>query len=221
MADTLVLHIHDSQISQVSWLPLGKTPSPQSPRGTGTLEEAAEKIRGWRLLVIAPACEVLLTRVSIPAKNRQRLLQAIPYALENDLTEEIELLHFAIDRHTDNDSTSVAVISRQRLDAWLERFHALDLQPLAIYPELLCLPMRPGRWCVNLRPHFGQLRTGPSQGFCADMCNFLPLLKMSLGQTKNPPEGLDLYIPTSMEREFSSALLVAADCEVQEFDINQ
>ena len=92
MADTIVVHLHDSQMSQVSWLQLGKNPPAQSPRGTGTLEEAAEQIRGWRLLVIAPACESLLTKVSIPSKNRQRLLQAIPYALENDLTEEIDLL---------------------------------------------------------------------------------------------------------------------------------
>ena len=158
MADTIVLHLHDSKISQVSWLPLGKNPAPQIPRGTGSIEEAAEQIRGWRLIVIAPSSDVLLTKVTIPSKNRQRLLQAIPYALENDLSEEIEQLHFAIDYHTDQSTTAVAVISRERLDSWLERFHALELQPLAIFPELLCLPLTNGHWTVHLTPQFGSLR---------------------------------------------------------------
>jgi general secretion pathway protein L len=216
MADTIALHLHDSQITQVSWLPLGRNPAPQSPRGTGTLEEAAEMIRGWRLVAIAPSCDVLLTKVNIPSKNRQRLLQAIPYALENDLTEEIEQLHFAIDHHTDQDATPVAVISRERLDLWLERFHSLDLQPLAIYPDILCLPLTNENWTVQLTPQHGLLRMARSMGFCAEFDNFSTLLKLSLAQTQHPPEGLDVYVAPGVTKELTSPVLEQASCEVED-----
>ncbi|MGD8931564.1 MAG: type II secretion system protein GspL [Chromatiales bacterium] len=218
MADTIVLHLHDSQISRVSWLPLGKNSSPQSPRGTGTLEEAAEKLKGWRLVVIAPACDVLLTEVSIPSKNRQQLLQAIPYALENDLSEEIEQLHFAIDYHSDQAATPVAVISRQRLEMWLERLRSLDLQPLAIYPDLLCLPLTNGHWTIHLEPQYNLLRMGRSKGFCSDFRNFSALLKMSLEQSPSLPECVDFYVASGVAEEFSSSLKAGISCDVQKFD---
>lgn len=221
MADTIVLHLHDSQLDQVSWLPLRKNPSQQSPRGSGTLEEAAEKIRGWRLVVIAPSCDILLTEVSIPSKNRQRLLQAVPFALENDLTEEIDQLHFAIDHHTNQNITPVAIIARQRLDMWLERFHALDLQPLAIYPEVLCLPLASRHWTIHLTQQQGLLRMEQSRGFCTDSENFTALLKLSLAQTQNPPECLDIYGPRGGMANNTTSMLEGADCDIQEVEYTE
>ncbi len=150
MTDTIVIRLHNSEASQVSWHPLGKTPSPQSPSGIGTLAEAAEQVRGWRLVFIAPSTDILLTKVAIPSTNKQRLLQAIPFALENDLTEDIEQLHFAIDLHSDKDAAAVAVISRQLMKSWLDQLNSLDLQPLAIYPEPLCLPLTSDHWAAHL-----------------------------------------------------------------------
>jgi general secretion pathway protein L len=42
------------------------------------------------------------------------------------------------------------------------------------------------------------------------------LLETGLGQVQNPPEGLDLYVPSGREKELSSSLLEAVDCEVRQ-----
>jgi len=217
-SDTLGVFLHDSDINQVSWLPLGKNPSPQSPRGTGTLEQAAEKLRGWRLVLIAPSCDILLTEVSIPSKNKQRLLQAAPFALENELTEEIDQLHFAVDHRADQTGSPVAVISRQRLESWLDRFHSLGLQPLALYPDLLCLPLADDHWTLYLTSQFGLLRMGPSQGICIDAENLASLLRLSLGQSRDRPAQLDLYVAPGTLPDFVAAATEVVDCPVQSLE---
>jgi len=52
--------------------------------------------RGRRVLLIIPNEDVVLTSVKIPSKNKKQLLQAIPFALEENLAEDIEDLHFSI-----------------------------------------------------------------------------------------------------------------------------
>lgn len=199
MTDIIVIRLHDSEANLVSWHPLGKTPSPQGPRGIGTLADAAEQIKGWRLVVIAPSTDILLTDVSIPSKNKQRLLQAIPFALENDLTEDIEQLHFAIDLHSNKDVTTVAVISRERLKFWLDKLNSLDLQPLAIYPEPLCLPLEIEHWSAHLDTEGVLLCMDKCTGFGTEIENFPTLLKICLAQ-KDRPEQLDLYLAPGIEQ---------------------
>lgn len=218
MVDTIVIHPHDSQISRVSWYPLGKNSSPLSPRGTGTLEEAAEKIKGWRLVAIFPASDLLLTKVTVPSKNKQRLVQAIPFTLENDLTEEIEQLHFAIDLHSDTGTTSVAIVSRQRLQAWLERFHSLDLQLLAAYPEPLCLPLKSGHWTVHLTKDQALLRTDMNMGFGSEIENFPTLFRMNLLQSGETPEQIDLYHTSDLDQESAVAFLTDLEINAAQFE---
>ena len=46
-------------------------------------------------IVIVPSEDVLVTTVTLPKMNRSRLLQAIPYALEEQVIEDVDTMHFA------------------------------------------------------------------------------------------------------------------------------
>jgi general secretion pathway protein L len=220
MADTIVIYLEDLANDRISWQPIGKKPSPLSPRGTGTLAQAAEKIRGWRLVLAAPSSAILLTKVAIPSKNKQRLIQAIPFALENDLTEEIDQLHFAPSLQSDQGSTLVAVVSRKRLEEWLERFNNHELRPLALYPELLCLPLTNGHWSVYLENEKALVRTGKNSGFVADRENLLLLLKAAEAEAAAPPEQLDLIIDPALDKETAIAPIKQLEYSYSELAYN-
>lgn len=207
MAETIVIRLHDSGPDQVSWYPLGKHPSPLAPRGEGTLTQAAEMTRGWRLLAIAPSSDLLLTKVNIPSNNRQRLIQAIPFTLENDLTEEIEQLHFALNLKTSQDGAGVAVISRVRLETWLESFHSLQLTPFGLYPDFLCLPFTDTHWSIYLENNLALVRTGQTSGFSAELENLSLFLKMAIVSAATPPEQFDLFLSPKLDREQYPALI--------------
>jgi len=191
MAELLVLHCHDTDGQQVSWRTRGGL---QSFSGEGTLSEAAEVARGRRTLVLIPASEILITQVQIPTRNRQRLLQAIPFSLETELTQDIELLHFAAGPTDSENRTPVLIIAREKLENWLSRFQSAGLEPVGLYPDLLCLPWSTNSWTLYLDELTLLAHTGPFQGFCADRESALEMLQFALQQAgESAPQQLILY----------------------------
>jgi general secretion pathway protein L len=190
MAERLVIQCHDSECSTVSWLILDG-PNPQ--QAEGSLAEASQLAKGRRTLVFIPAAELLITEVRIPTKNRQRLIQAVPFSLENELTEDISQLHFAIGSTTSDDTTPVLVIARQRLEHWLETLESAGIEPLAIYVDLLSLPYTNETWSLYQDIQILNARTAQQRGFSADAVNGEAVLRLALDQSELPPQRIDLY----------------------------
>jgi general secretion pathway protein L len=191
MAERIIIQCHDSDCSEVSWVIMGGT-SPQPAEGT--LAEAAKLTKGRRTLVIIPATELLITEVRIPTKNRQRLLQAIPFSLENELTEDVTQLHFAAGNIDSDNITPVLVIARQRIEHWLGMLETAGIQPIGIYADLLLLPHEDDAWALYQDNQFLNVRTDRQRGFSVDAINGETTLNLALQQEDdNPPSKIDLY----------------------------
>jgi general secretion pathway protein L len=190
MAERLVIQCHDSECSKVSWLILGGI-NPQLAEGT--LLEASQQAKGRRTLVFIPAAELLITEVRIPTKNRQRLIQAVPFSLENELTEDVSQLHFAVGNTGSDDITPVLVMARQRLEHWLETLELAGIEPLAIYADLLSLPYEKEIWTLYQDNQILNVRTARERGFSADALNGKAVLRLALDQSEFSPERIDLY----------------------------
>jgi len=189
MAEILTLRCHDSDVRQVSWHIQGGL---QILQGEGSLDDAAPLARGRRTLVLIPGEETLITEVRIPTKNRQRLLQAAPYALETELTQDIEQLHFALG--TSGEATPVIIVARDKLQAWLQRLESVGVEPVGLYPSLLCLPLPPEGWSLYLDQERLLVRTGPFQGFSADRLNGAEMLGLALQQAgESAPREISCY----------------------------
>jgi general secretion pathway protein L len=191
MAETLVIHCQDLAGTKVSWRLKGGL---QTLTGSGTLEQAASLAKGRHVLALIPAEEALITEVTIPTKQRQRLLQAIPFALETELTQDVEHLHFAIGATTQNNVTPVIVISRVRIEKWLSSLESQGIEPRGIYLDLLSLPLQTDSWSLLAERGLLQIRSGPYKGFCTDLENAGDLLQIALQQADDhAPQKLTLY----------------------------
>jgi general secretion pathway protein L len=79
-------------------------------------------------------------------KAGMKLQQVVPYALEEQLADDIDDLHFAIGkRATDTGRTPVAVIRRSLMDDWLTALKASGIEPESMYTESDLLPQNPGQ----------------------------------------------------------------------------
>lgn len=191
MAETLIIHCHDLAGTHVSWRLKGGL---QTLTGTGTLSDAADLAKGRRVLALIPASEALITHVAIPTKNRQRLLQAIPYALETELTQDLEELHFAVGSAAPDNTTPVIVISRIRVEKWLSSLQSHGIEPLGLYLDLLCLPLASDSWSLLIEQNLLQVHNGPFQGFCSDRENAGEMLNIALQQAgESAPNKLTTY----------------------------
>ena len=95
MRNTLLLRPDSIAEDTWCWLRLGEDGTPQGSIHAGSLVNAAAESGGLRVTVLVPGTECLLSRVEIPGRNRQKLLRAVPFALESTstrLTVELPLI---------------------------------------------------------------------------------------------------------------------------------
>jgi general secretion pathway protein L len=158
----------------------------------GALADAATDALHARLTVYIPAGEVLLTRVSLPAGRRSQLLDALPYALEDDLIEDVDQLHCALGPKLASGEFVAAVIRKSRLESWLALLQAAGIQPRWMLPDALLLPWQPGHWSLACETDSAFLRTDHSLAWACDPAMLPTLLDRQLANGA-PPGPIDVY----------------------------
>jgi general secretion pathway protein L len=146
----------------------------------GLLSEATADAAGLRVIVLAPACEVLLTEAAVPAPPRKQAQQAVPYMLEEQLATDVESLHFALGERSAEGHYATAVVARARMDAWLTRLEQAAIEPGLLVSELHALPWLDGQWTLLYTPSAALLRSGARSGFALDPDNLHTLLSAAL-----------------------------------------
>jgi len=117
---------------------------------------------------------------------RSRLLQALPYALEDQLTDDIEDLHFASGEHQADGNLPVAVISKKTMEFYLELLASWQIKPDIMLPAILALPWESDHWQIAIG-NLSLVRTGLNQGFACDTFNLKEYVALALSSQIQPP----------------------------------
>ncbi len=133
MSEYLVIRLTAADAA-VEWLAVDSNGTRQSALSSGSLEQAAASIGHRTLIALVPAEDVLSTSVNIPASSLSRIKTALPFALEEDLANDVEDLHFAIGKRQTNDRLPVAIVAREKMDGWLERLHSAGIEAAIMSP---------------------------------------------------------------------------------------
>ena len=146
MADWLLIRLPRTAEQPATWLTVDPRGNPSGPPQSGPLSLAAPRAVGRRVCVLVPGTDVLLTEPEVPMKAGTKLQQVVPFALEEQLADDIDDLHFAIGkRASDSSRTPVAVIRRSLMDEWLISLRTSGLEPESMYTESDLLPQNPGQ----------------------------------------------------------------------------
>jgi general secretion pathway protein L len=146
MADWLLIRLPRTPEQPATWLTVDPRGNPSGPPQSGPLSLAAPRAVGRRICVLVPGTDVLLAEPEVPTKAGTKLQQVVPYALEEQLADDIDDLHFAIGkRAADSARTPVAVIRRSLMDEWLTSLKSSGLDPESMYTESDLLPQNPGQ----------------------------------------------------------------------------
>lgn len=145
MALTMLLRLPATGSDQIEWLMVDEMGAPAGPRQRGPLSLAAAAGGGARTVVLAPATQVLLTEPELPPGSGMKLARAVPFALEEQLTEDIDKLVFAIGRRGASGRTPVAVVSRAIIQGWMMQLNSAGITPLALYADMSLMQANPGQ----------------------------------------------------------------------------
>jgi general secretion pathway protein L len=101
---------------------------------------------GRRIALLLPGADVTLLTAVLPSGNEAKLLPLVPFALEDQVSQDIELLHFALGpRDPITGSTAVAVIERALLEQWLSRAAEIGVKPQLAFADSELVPVFPGQ----------------------------------------------------------------------------
>jgi general secretion pathway protein L len=164
-------------------------------RGQAPLGQVAARIRrGERVVAVVPGERVLLHHVAIPARSRAAQLQALPYALEDRLSEDLDALHIVPGPRRLDGELLAAVAAHRDMEAWLGWLGSAGIVAERLVPDTALLPAETERLRV----------------YCdAQRCLLIPpegepvaLAQQLLGwwlererASDAPPVELDLYAP--------------------------
>ena len=128
MPHTLLLRLPAPGEEETEWLSIGDSGAPSAARQRGPLSLAAAVARSARVVALAPASHMLLAEPELPPGSGPKLARAVPFALEEQLTEDVDQLCFALGRRLPNGRTPVAVVARTTLKGWLAQLAAAGIE---------------------------------------------------------------------------------------------
>jgi len=170
----------------------------------GDWKKVRSLTRGRRVVLLLPDNEVVLSTTNIPSKNKKQLAQAVPFALEESLADEINDLHFVIhnaapqkkkDKNGDDRSSNhnlnnnyVAIINRARFSQFLDKLSEAHIPVHFVLPQFFTLEQHENCWTLQINEGKAQIRLDDFSGFACE---------------KNM---LDLFLPTLLEKQTPEAI---------------
>lgn len=155
------------------------------------IEFAAQENVYSEVEILLPAAEVLLTTVSIPSKSKNRIMQALPFLLDDKLINNMEQQYFALGRISSSHS-NIAIVSKYIFDTVYTQFKALSLPVSSIKSELFQLPWSQDKWSFGFSGDKVLIRTGVQSGLTVNEHNldfsFRVLLNNSFSDEINNSE---------------------------------
>ncbi|MET0377488.1 MAG: type II secretion system protein GspL [Spongiibacteraceae bacterium] len=166
-----------------------------SGAGLGRVEDfaALPESRQAELVFVVPGDKVLLQQVGFAAHERRLLRQTIPFALEEQLLDDVAAQHFALGP-IDGQQVPVAVVERQWFADWLQRCQDAGLDIKHAVPETLLLPWEPDCWSLRLQGQRWLVRVDRWRGFALEADSAQLALQILLDDAEQLPQRLLIWI---------------------------
>ena len=183
MPDRLLLRLQSNGDS--TWL--RQASDGRAPAGsTRGFPPASALTNAGEIVVLVPAEDVLLTEARVAARNRAQLLQALPFAIEDQLLAPVEGLQFAASEGA-NGAVGVAVVAKSTLRAWLDRLSAAGIRPDVLLPESLALPLASGRAAALIENDRAVVRLASWSAFACAPAEIAAWLQQTNGGGETQP----------------------------------
>ncbi len=167
-------------------------------------------------VVLIPSHIQRIFELELPKMSRSQMQKAVPFALEEQLAEDLTSLHFALG-HKQKSKQTVGVISKNIMEDILHGLATINIQPTAIIPDFLALPHKAEHWSIYQNAH-SLVRQNQNMGYAIATELLEKLLQQKLQDQKDNIH-VDLY--AKKEHKISALpQLAIAFHPVEEFPID-
>ena len=210
MAESLYLQLPRAD-EQVRWLLVDTLGNHIGHVQHGSLADAAAQATGRRVTVLLPAERVMLLHVEVPSRNQQKVLQAVPFLLEDKLAEDVESLHFVLGQRTPAGQL-VAAVGREYLRSHMDSLATAGLVPAHLVPDVCAIVPQSDAIVVMLEGGAALVRFPDGSGFGADSSLATHLLRRRLADV---PTGVTRIVMNGPPQETAALDAELADIKLE------
>ncbi|MBI4696003.1 MAG: hypothetical protein HY749_18495 [Gammaproteobacteria bacterium] len=182
MSERHVVRCFSREPLQYEWLRAGTLGAP----ATGSAADCAAALGGAPAVVVLDGSAVRLTGARVPGRAARVVAQAVPYAIEDELADDVEQLHFAIGAADAGGVRPVAVVARDLLHGIVEPLVAAGVACEAAVAAMLALPDCAPRWTVAFERGCVLVREGPAAGYAVEAPTAARILARRIADASPP-----------------------------------
>jgi general secretion pathway protein L len=199
MPEVLVIRlkgaIHASgDIVTAEWLVIDEAGTHPGEVQSGPLTDAAILGAGRKQVVLIPGTDALLAEPVVPVKSGAKLVQVVPFALEEQLASDVDDLHFAVGKRDTRPGVPVAVVAHAHMEAWLAALRQAGLAPDAIYAETAVLPPTPNGVTLLVDHSRVYVRRAETPGAVLEVQPLIEALQLALASGDEAREHVTIYV---------------------------
>ncbi len=171
---------------ELEWLLLSENSQILQEGKCQAISELPLPLDNDEVIALLPAQNISLFKTKLPKLSGKKLQQALPYALEDVIADEVDNLTFLPGDWDANGNLSIAVIEKELLDAWIKKFDEKHYPINVLTSEIFALPYEPEKWFALADTHLVWLRADFTQGLCFDRDNFSLFITQLAREYGNP-----------------------------------
>lgn len=140
MKQQLYIFIPDDNLTSdlaVSWII--KEAGQEPVYAQGALQDAAAVARDKYVVAVLNGKNILLTHVNLPGSNRQKIIQALPYALEDNLIDDIAGMHICLGEKEQNNNYKVAVVNSEIIKNVTDKLNKAGIETDVLTADFMLL----------------------------------------------------------------------------------
>jgi general secretion pathway protein L len=189
-----------------------------------SLADCAHASQGRPLALVLPVEVASAFAVSLPTQKARWLRQALPYAVEELLAEDVEQLHLALGERMADGRYRVIAVRRALLAGWLKQLESAGIQVSGIYLDADLLPREHSQLLLldgrALLGGDGEARLALGAQAWPELLAQLPTSIQICGPAAQAPVGIDDYRPLAEPyRWLAQGRVAAVDLAQGEFAV--
>ncbi len=140
MSDSLIVRVPRTPEAALAWVAVDRRGQLTLAPASGSASDLAAASTGHRVVLLVPGEDVLHLAATLPSGSDSRLAQLLPFALEEQVAEDIDSQHFTVGPKLPDGTTATDVVARSRMAEWLALQDQWGVQFAAIHSESELVP---------------------------------------------------------------------------------
>ncbi|WP_100642465.1 type II secretion system protein GspL [Alteromonas facilis] len=192
--EQLIVRLGGDQYSPVFWIVWSE--NEQEIIASGELENASalsslsERAGARPVIALAPSSHVLLKWVTLPPKASRKVISAIPYMLEDELSTDVSEQFFALGPKV-GAQQAVAIVSHKQMQLWQSMLTDAGLHCDKLLPDVLALPHNEDAWSLLQLGNEWLIRQDEWSGMQGEQEWLLPAIMHFAKQQEDPLQIFD------------------------------